>query len=287
MELNNAHRERQIAPQRFLAFGLISALAHLLLFAVVFFWMGWRPSTIFIAAGPGEGGEGGGAGAIQVGVVDGSQILGFARKQTAGYIGDDDKDTVNTERLVHAAQPEEADEPLPDSKKKIDPEARATDLPVPTREEKLWSAKVRRAASRETSASVSSSYGSPKPAIQGGIGIGQGDGSGLGTGLPGGSEYGRRIQNILSRNFTPPSLSVNGVSNVVVYVKISRDGRVTSVVGGRVPKNFFKQSSPYEQLNYAAERAIIATAAQGLPPFPAGFLSGIQEAVAEVWFQYP
>jgi hypothetical protein len=287
MELNNAHKERLIEPQRFLTFGLVSGLIHVLIFLAIFFWMGRMPDTIFLAAGDGEGGEGGGTGAIQVGIANASEVLGFARKQTVGFVGDDKNDTVNNERLQHMQEPEEVEEVLPDSKKKIDPEAKQTNLPVPTREERLWSAKVRRASSSETTATVGSTYGSLKPSIQGGIGIGPGNGTGLGTGLPGGSEYGRRIQNILSRNFTPPNLTVNGVSNVVIYVKISRDGRIMSVVGGRVPKNYFKQSSPHEQLNYAAERAIIATAAQGLPPFPAGFLSGIQEAVAEVWFQYP
>jgi hypothetical protein len=286
MELNNAHKERKLTPQRFLTYGIVSGSAHVLIFLLLFLWMGRMPDVMIIAAGEGEGGEGGG-GAIQVGVTDGSELLGFTRKQTVGYLGDDEKETVNNERLVHAPDPEEAEEVLPDDKKQIDLEARKTNLPVPTREEKLWSAKTRRASSQETTASVGSTYGSAKPSIQGGIGIGTGQGSGLGTGLPGGSEYGRRIQNILSRNFTPPNLPANGVSNVVIYVKISRDGRITSVAGGRVPKNFFKQSSSVEQLNYAAERAIIAAAAQGLPPFPAGFLSGVQEAVAEIWFQYP
>src|SRR5262249_24540881 len=100
MELNNAHRERHIAPQRFLAFGLVSAIAHALLFLLVFFWMGRMPSTIFIAAGNGQGGDGGG-GAIQVGVIS-SELLGFSRKQTVSYLGDDKKETVNNERLVHA-----------------------------------------------------------------------------------------------------------------------------------------------------------------------------------------
>ncbi|MEW6734003.1 MAG: TonB C-terminal domain-containing protein [Acidobacteriota bacterium] len=287
MELSNLHRERKLSPQRFLVYGLISTIVHGLIFLALFLWMGRMPTAIFLAAGPGEGGDGGG-GAIQVGMADASEILGFARRQKVAYEGDDPNDTVNNVRLQHKAEAEEVVEPLPNAKQKEDLQTRKTNLPVTEKKERLWTPKERRGSSGDNTASLGTTYGSQKPAIQGGIGIGEGGGgSGLGQGLPGGSEYGRRIQNILSRNFTPANLPVNGVSNVVIYVKIARDGRITSVVGGRVPKIFFKQSSPYEQLNYAAERAIIATATQGLPPFPVGFLSGVQEAIAEVWFQYP
>jgi hypothetical protein len=280
MELNNAHRERKLVPQRFLVYSLASLAVHALLFAFFIFWVGRMPDAVIIAAGEGKDGTGEG-GAIEVGIASSAE-LGFARKQTASALEGNKDDKINNERLQHVA-----DEDLLPDKKRIDPEARKTNLPVPTKEERRWTPKVQRASSNETSASVSTTYGSQKPTIQGGIGVGKGEGSGLGTGLPGGSEYGRRIQSILSRNFTPPTIPVNGISNVVIYVKISRTGQITSVTGGRVPRNYFKQSSPYEQLNYAAERAIIASAAQGLPPFPSNFLVGTQEAVAEIWFQYP
>lgn len=285
MDFLNVKRDAELKPQRFSTFTIASIVVHVLIFASLFFWMGKSSAPMIVAAGPGEGGEGGG-GAVQVGVSDGSEILGFKPKKNVSYLGDDTKDRINNERLQFVAEREEAVESLPDKKRVEDPEARKTNLPVATKEERLYSKTTRRGASGDDTASVGSTYGSPKPAIQGGIGIGAGTG-GLGTGLPGGSEYGRRIQTILSRNFTPPQIAVNGVSNVVVYIKISRDGKITSVVSGRVPRQYFKISSANDQLNFAAERAIIATAAQGLPPFPVGFLSGVQEAVAEVWFQYP
>lgn len=272
----------EITSRSLLVWGGVSAGMHILLLLGLMFWMG-RAEALFVAAGEGEGG-GDGGGAIQVGIAEASE-LGFARPRTVGYEGRDPQETVNNVRLAQQRQEDEEKE-LNLDKQRLDPEARKTHLPVVPKEERLYSQKPREGASSSTTAMSGTSYGSRKPGIVGGIGIGSGNNP-YGTGLPGGSEYGRRIQSILSRNFTPSQITVSGVSNVVIYVKIARDGRITSVVNGRVPRSYFKTSSPYEALNFAAERAIIATAAQGLPPFPAGFLSGVEEAVAEVWFQYP
>jgi hypothetical protein len=241
---------------------------------------------VFIAAGNGESGNSSISQAMAVGLTEAAQ-LGFARKQTVSHLEGNPKDKINNERLQQIAPPSTNEEVLLRPKKRLDPEARKTDLPVPEKQERRWTAKVQRAASSETTASVGTSYGSTRPSIQGGIGIGDSSSSGLGTGIPGGSEYGRRIQTILSRNFTPPTISTEGTTYVVIYVKIARSGQILSVAGGRVPRNFFKQVSTYEQLNYAAERAVLAAAGQGLPPFPGNFLLGSEEAVAEVWFQYP
>ena len=103
----------------------------------------------------------------------------------------------------------------------------------------------------------------------GGVGIGSGGGFGGGTGLPGGSEYGRRIQSILSRNFNPPAVDTEGVQYVVIILRIARDGSILSVSGGRVSPAYFKQRSPMAQINYAAERAGI-----GGEPFAAGCPTG-------------
>ena len=103
--------------------------------------------------------------------------------------------------------------------------------------------------------------------------------------MPGGSEYGRRIQSILSRNYNPPSVEADGVQYVIILLRIARDGRILSVSNGRVSPGFIKQRSSLDLVNRAAERAIIA--ADPLPEFPPGFLTGTQIAVAEVWFRYP
>lgn len=287
MDFNNAHKERNVAPQNFLAAGIFAFLGHTILFGLIFFWVGKLPDVLIIAAGAGEGGEAGG-GAVQVGIANASEIFDVSTKKpiVSSLNTEKTEDKVNNEILKHEEVVEKPEEVL-EKKEKPDPEAKKTNLPVQEKPNRIWTKTTQKANSTETTATIGTSSGSLKPAIRGGIGISDNTNNGLGTGLPGGSEYGRRIQNILSRNFTPPTVTVNGTVNVIVYIKITREGKVTSVVGGRVPKNFFKQLSPYEQLNYAAERAIIATATQGLPPFPGNFLMGTQEAVAEIWFQYP
>ncbi len=287
MEVSNAHLERKLASQNFFAAAGFAFLAHAALFAVVFLWIGKLPDVLIIAAGAGEGGEGGG-GAVQVGLANASEIfdVGIKKPIVSSLNTQKNEDKLNNEILKH--EDEAVDKPEEVLKKeKPDPEAKKTNLPVQKKPNRIWSRTTQKANSTETTATIGTSSGSLKPAIRGGIGVSDNTNSGLGTGLPGGSEYGRRIQNILSRNFTPPTVNVNGTVNVIVYIKITRDGKVTSVTSGRVPKNYFKQLSPYEQINYAAERAIIATATQGLPPFPGNFLIGTQEAVAEIWFQYP
>jgi len=105
-------------------------------------------------------------------------------------------------------------------------------------------------------------------------------------GVSGGSEYGRRIQIILSRNYNPPSINdVAGPQYVIVQLRIARDGRVLSLINGRLSPGYIKKRSSNDLINYAAERAVIAS--NPLPPFPNGFLMGAQEAVAEIWFKYP
>jgi hypothetical protein len=286
MDFSNAHRERQLKPQRFLSFGFASLAAHALLFSLLLLWMGKTGAEILVLGPKGEGGEPGKGDAIQVGVV-GSEVLDFNRHQpNVAYSGDNKNDKINNERQQHYTKPEDDGVPA-QSKQKIDQEARQTNLAVHETDSRLWTRKVQKASSDSRSANMGMTGGSARPVIQARVGIGDGTGSGFGKGFPNGSEYGRRIQSILSRNFTPPNIPVNGVIDVVIYVKITRDGHITSVIGGRVPPNYFKQRSPYEQLNFAAERAIVATAAQGLPSFPSDLLSNVSEAVAEVWFQYP
>jgi hypothetical protein len=90
----------------------------------------------------------------------------------------------------------------------------------------------------------------------------------------------------LSRNFNPPTLNdASGVHIVIVQLRIARDGRILSLVNGRVAPSYFKQRSANDLINNAAERAVIAS--HPLPPFPNGFLMSGQEGVAEILFKYP
>jgi hypothetical protein len=90
---------------------------------------------------------------------------------------------------------------------------------------------------------------------------------------------------ILSRNYNPPAVDAAGVHYVVIRLRIARDGRILSLSGGRVAAAYIRQRSQLDLVNRAAERAIIAS--DPLPPIPSGFISGAQEAMAEVWFRYP
>jgi len=264
----------------------LSVALHILVFAALFIGFSRAGSSEIVAAGPGEGGEGGG-GSIEVGVADKSAILGFAKPQPVSHLGDTDE-AINNTRVENVPRPEAAPEALlpPTERATHDPKSLKTDRPVISQEEKVFTGKDQRGRSSEQTAQVGRSFGNPTPtAMIGGVGLGSGGGFGGGTGLPGGSEYGRRIQSILGRNYTPPALDSGGTQYVVILIKISRDGRILSLSGGRVSPAFIKQRSANTQVNYAAERAVIAS--DPLPPFPSGFLPSAQEATAEVWFRYP
>lgn len=264
---------------------VLSVVFHAALFASLFFWYQRSMTADIVAAGPGEGGEGGG-GSIEVGVADPSALFGFAKPQTASFVGDDDS-SINNARLETVRPETESEEALlpPTEKPDPRPDSVKTDRPVVPREERIFTGKEERGRSGSRTAQVGSSYGSPTPAVRGGVGIGSGGGVGGGTGLPGGSAYGRLIQSILSRNYNPPSLESSDVQFVVILLRIERDGRIRSISNGRVSPAFIRRRSSLALVNNAAERAVIAS--DPLPAFPAGFLSGADVAVAEIWFRYP
>jgi len=263
---------------------VLSVVLHIAVIAGLALWSNFFSTATFIAAGPGEGGEGGG-GSIQVGVADPSSLLGFAKPQSVSYVGDK-PNTINNAILEHEKKEETApDEVLtPPRPEERNPKAIKTNRAVADQQERVITAKPQLGKSDSTSALTGRSYGNPTPALAGGIGIGNGQGLGVGTGIPGGSEYGRRIQMILSRNYNPPPQDSAATQYVVVLLRISRTGKILSISNGRVQASYFKKRSPLELVNNAAERAILASE---LPPFPAGFLGSAQEAVAEVWFRYP
>lgn len=263
----------------------LSVALHLIIFAALFISFNRAISSEIVAAGPGEGGEGGG-GSIEVGVADKSAILGFAKPQPVAYVGDTN-DAINNTRVESVRKPDPNSETLlpPTEKDVPDPKSLKTDRPVVNQQEKIFTGKDERGKSAAQTAQVGRSFGSPTPAAMvGGVGIGSGGGSG-GTGLPGGSEYGRRIQAILGRNYSPPGSDSGGTQYVKLLLRIARDGRILSVSGGHVSPSYIKERSSNALVNYAAERAVIVS--DPLPPFPSSFLPGVQEATAEVWFRYP
>lgn len=258
---------------------LLSAALHAGLLIALFIFFRHPLSTQIVAAGEGEDG---GDGAIEVGVVD-AGTLGLSVPRRVTTIGDD-PGAINNE-ILETVRPTDDAETLPSETRSEKPEEKTvrTERPTDPRRDRLVTRDPMRGSSAGTSVEVGRSSGTQQPMMSGGIGIGGGGASGA-SGVPGGSEYGRRIQLILSRNYNPPATAdVSSTQYVVVELRIARDGRILSIVNGRLAR--IKRRSPIELVNFAAERAILAS--NPLPPFPNGFLLGAQEATAEIWFRYP
>ena len=270
---------------------VLSSVLHLLVFTLTIIAFRYSPKGAFIAAGEGAGGGRGTA--IEVGVVSASQ-LGFTRPKPISLAGETDESANNAEIETRRAEPPPDAEVLPTNKNNP-PESKPdkasekrvlTDRPTANQNEKIVSQKPLQGRSTNTTVDVGRSYGSPTPVLNGGIGIGNAPASAGTGGVPGGSEYGRRIQMILSRNYNPPQIpQADQTHYVIIQLRISRDGQIQSLSGGRVTSRYIKQASQFDLVTRAAERAVLAS--NPLPPFPPGFLSGVDEAVAEIWFRYP
>src|SRR6185369_12106746 len=126
---------------------VLSVIMHVVIFAVLFFGFSRIGSTQIVAAGPGEGGEGGG-GSIEVGVADRSAILGFAKPQPVSYVGDKD-DAINNAKVETARrQEDDTEDVLPRTEKDApDPKALKTDRPVADQQEKIFTGKEERGRS--------------------------------------------------------------------------------------------------------------------------------------------
>ncbi|HST20390.1 MAG TPA: TonB C-terminal domain-containing protein [Blastocatellia bacterium] len=267
-------------------YGIILSIAlHVVIFGILFFATHRLFTTEIVAAGPGEGGEGGG-GSIEVGVADQSAILGFAKPQPVSYVGDKD-DAINNAKVETARREEEsAEDVLPRTEKDApDPKALKTDRPVVDQQEKIFTGKDERGRSDNSTAQVGRTYGTPSPTMIGGVGIGSGGGFGGGTGLPGGSEYGRRIQMIFSRNYNPAQGDEANVQTVIIALRVSRDGKILSISNGRVEPSAIRQRAANDLVNRAAERAVIAS--DPLPPLPNGFLPDANAISFNLIFRYP
>ncbi|HEV2668742.1 MAG TPA: TonB C-terminal domain-containing protein, partial [Blastocatellia bacterium] len=241
-------------------------------------WYFQNPLTTNIIA-DGEG-QGGGDNAIEVSTIDG-RLLGFTPPRAVSSVGDEEN-TPNNELVSTVAPPPDPNAVvLPATKSTPTPKEKlTTDRPTPNQTAQFVSPTPLRGRS-DTSVEVGRTFGS----LNAGVGVSSGVNLGP-SGVPGGSAYGRLIQNILSRNYNPPMLNdASGTQYVIVQLRIARDGRILSLVNGRIAPNYFKRRCGNDLINNAAERAVIAS--NPLPPFPNGFLMGGQEGVAEVLFRYP
>lgn len=266
---------------------VLSGLLHLCVLGFCF-WYFRQPLTIqIVAAGAGESG----GTAIEVGVVDAAQLrqFGLTTPKLVSFAGTEN--TPSNNAAVETAKPKEAPdaEVLPNASKSpklVKENVEKTERPTANQNEQLVTKQPLRGSSANTNVEVGRSSGVPAPAMTNGVGVGSANVGAGASGVPGGSEYGRRIQMILSRNYNPPSgYDTAGQHFVVIQLRIARDGRILSLAGGRVAGTYIKRRSPIEQVNFAAERAILAS--NPLPPFPNGFLLSAEEAVAEIWFRYP
>jgi membrane protein involved in colicin uptake len=260
----------------------LSLVLHVALMAMCV-WVFRQPiTTEIVAAGEGTGS---GESVIEVGVVEAGQ-LGLTLPRSISTIGTDESPANNLIIERDVPQPDPDAELLPSDKQRPKPkDANRTDRPTANQPEQLVTKDPLRGSSSDKNIEVGRTFGSQIPAMRAGVGVGSGANLGA-SGVPGGSTYGRLIQSILSNNYNPPTINdAAGTQYVIVQLRIARDGRILSVVGGRVTPSHIKQRSSNALINSAVERAIIAS--NKLPEFPNGFLIGAQEAVAEIWFRYP
>jgi hypothetical protein len=262
----------------------LSLAMHVALLGACAWYFRHPLTTNIIAAGDGQGG----GEAIEVSTVDG-KALGFTPFRPVSMVGQDANTPNNVDVSTEAPPPDPNAEVLPSANPTPRPkDSLATNRPT-VESPQVVSQSPLRGATTNTSIEIGRTIGSPVPTLNAGVGVSSAGANIPGTtGVPGGSAYGRLIQGILGRNYNPPVTNdVSGEQFVIVQLRIARDGRILSVVNGRVAPNHFKRRSANTLINNAVERAVIAANTQGLPPFPNGFLMGSQEAVAEVWFRYP
>ena len=266
---------------------MLSGTLHLIALGLCFWYFRSPLTTQIVAAGAGENG----GNAIEVGVLEAAQFeqLGFTKPKPVAFVGDEKTPGNNVEVVTAKPKPALDAEVLPTTTKSPKPlkdNAEKTERPTANQNEQLVTKQPLRGASPNTSVEIGRSSGMSAPALTNGVGVGNANVGAGAAGVPGGSEYGRRIQMILSRNYNPPSGNETvGQHFVIIQLRIARDGRILSLASGRVAGNYIKRRSPLDQVNYAAERAILAS--NPLPPFPNGFLLSAEEAVAEIWFRYP
>ena len=265
---------------------MLSVVMHVALLGVCAWYFRNPLTTDIIAAGEGQGG---GESVIDVGTVDG-KTLGFTPYKNVSYIGNEPNTPNNQLVSTEAPKPDPNAVVLPSTESTPTPKEKlTTDRPTANQTAQLVSKTPLSGSKLNTSADVGRTIGTPVPSLIKGIGLSSGANLPGGTsGVPGGSEYGRRLQMILGRNYNPPPTDDAGEAQfVIVQLRIARDGRVLSMVNGQIPPNYFKRRSSNGLVNNAVVRAVLAASNDGLPPFPNGFLMGAQEAVAEVWFRYP
>ncbi len=254
----------------------ISVAGHMALgLALALLRFGSPMAEFFVIAGP--GGEGGSGSAIEVGLAEGWEVARLFPRPPTGALGETPGlSTVRIEQRVQAdARP---DLTLPGRKPQPpEPRTLTTDRPV-QHGPRPYTGRQEIGGSPSPSALVG-----PTLPLAGGVGLGVGPGGGIG--IPGGSDYGRRLQQALSAYYRLTPTAALGQRFVIVRVRIARDGRILSIVNGRLDPTAFIRPSGNPIVDTRVEAALLELNRHPIP-FPPDFLPGIREAVAEIYFQY-
>jgi len=269
---------------------LLSLLGHALVALGLIWVKSFVPSEgpTIIAAGPGEGGSGG---TIEVGVVGASEWLRFYPEFDVATLGENPTPPPAVEDFSHQTETihEETAVPIPGLKSKTEnqpPEvSKTTDRPVARTPDKPYTPDKPGGATGSTSALLGIP-GSPFPAdVPGGVGIGVGTNTGGVAGIPGGSEYGRRLQSALSSYYRLTPTDPANPRFVIVRVQIDRNGRILSLESGRLRPEVIIRTSGNIVIDSRVAGALLELDRHPIP-FPPSFLAGVQEAIVEIYFQY-
>lgn len=245
---------------------LISLLAHVLMFSLLVGISHWRsPQTGVLIAAAGEGTTGG---AIAVGVVSASDIPALAAPDATLE--------AHTQPRHQSSVPSAGKEDITFEKPPRSPRSQPTDKPVAPGP-RLFSPPRGGTTSSAPSGSLTAPFGA-----QAGVGLGEGVGSG---GIPGGSDYGRRLQQALVSYYRYTPSHPGDSRFVVVRVRFDRTGKVLSIVNGRLDPLAFIVRSGNPVIDARVEAALLELNRNPIP-FPGDFLPGVREAVAEIYFQY-
>lgn len=279
--MNETMNHLGIAPstEQFRPFVLVSLAGHavLVLGFIVFAIMNRGQAQFIVAAGGDDGAE-----AFEVGVATESEVREFLALMRTESLGDQ-PDQLNTARYKQAEGTDEAQAELLLSKEK-EKDGRQkvkTERPVSSFPARPYSPTEQRGAALGTSGLIGPSLG--QTGLRAGVGLGPGD---AGTaGIPGGSDYGRRLQQALIGYYRFSPASTTNQRFVIIRLTISRTGRIVSVVNGRLNPSAFIQRSGNPVIDSRVEAALLELNRSPIP-FPPDFLPGVREAVADIYFQY-
>lgn len=273
-------RRLRFPVDRWFALSLIGhAVLGALLVSVKF--GGTAPGFLVVAGPGGQGGGGGSALSVEL-ITEGELAKLFPPLAAAGLTEEPGPLTAPVHQ-VHSAsdQPEIV---LPDRSSPPPPRALRTERPVTSRPVRLWTGQQHAGGPTSPSALVGPTLPTGSSSVTvGGWGSGEGLGSGSGAGIPGGSDYGRRLQQALVSYYrlNPSTLA----RFVQVRVRIARTGRILSIQNGRLDPAAFILRSGNPIVDSRVEAALLELDRNPIP-FPPDFLPGVREAVAEIYFRY-